>query len=218
MHHQVKCRRDFFQSPQNAPQQRRQLLAIRTRPRLLEQMIVPPVHQPDFVGHARRIGTQRVILALHIHDALSLLLFLANGVAENAALFVLKPFVRRAQFILDAPRHKNCRRHLRVRVRPFFPGHRALVLENADVFESRIFFQVRDARRPNPQHTLDLFVAELRHPLVVRRRLHHHFVSTDRAHLVVHAFRGATGLAFDVVQRLGMRDHANLPRRLPPAR
>ena len=113
-------------------------------------MVVPPVHQPDFVRHARRIRAQRIVISLHVHDALSLLLFLTHGVAENAALFILEPFVRGAEFVFDSPRDENRRRQLRVRVRPLFPSQRALVLEDADILKSRVLLQISDSRRPYP--------------------------------------------------------------------
>src|SRR5258708_15735541 len=122
-------RRDFLQPAQYASQQRSQLPAVRARPRLLEQMIGPPVHQPYFVRYARRIRTQRIVLSLNVHDALSLLLFLSNGIAENAALFILEPFVRGAELVLDSSRHENRCRHLRMCVPPFFSRHSALILE-----------------------------------------------------------------------------------------
>src|ERR1700686_1189666 len=98
-------------------------------------MVVPPVHQPDLVWHARRIRAQRVVISLHIHDALSLFLFLAHRVAEYAALFIFEPFMRGAEFILDSSRHENRSRHLRMRMRPFFSRQRALILKYTDVFE-----------------------------------------------------------------------------------
>src|SRR2546425_1114809 len=87
---------------------------------LLEQMIVPPVHQPYFVRHARRIRAQRIVFSLNVHDAFPLFLFLSDGIAENAALFIFKPFVRGAELVLDSPWHENGSRHLRMRMRPFF--------------------------------------------------------------------------------------------------
>src|SRR5881296_2001840 len=58
-------------------------------------------------SYLMRRGTK--IVALHVHDALSLFLFLAHGIAENAALFVLEPFVGSVQLVLNAPRHENRR-------------------------------------------------------------------------------------------------------------
>ena len=68
------------------------------------------------------------------------------------------------------------------------------------------------------KHALDLFVAELRHALVVLRRFDDDFVRAEGAHLVVHAFGQPAGFTFDAIQRIGMRQHANLPRRLRRAR
>ena len=88
-------------------------------------MVVPAMHHPHFIGHAGGIRAQGVVITLDVHDALSLLLFLADHVAEDAALFVLEPFMSGSQFVLDAPWHKDRRRHLRMRVGPLLPGKRA---------------------------------------------------------------------------------------------
>src|SRR5690348_16004458 len=74
--------------------------------------------------------------ALPIYNALALLFFLANHVAENAALFVLEPFVRGTQLVFNAPRHKDGCGDLRVRVGPLFSRKQALIFENADVFRA----------------------------------------------------------------------------------
>src|SRR2546430_1225469 len=113
-------------------------------------MIVPSVHQPHFVWHARRIGAQRIVISLHVHDALSLLLLLTHGVTENATLFIFEPFVRGAEFVLDSPRHEDRRRHLRMRMRPFLSRQCALVLEYADILKPRVLLQISDTRRPHP--------------------------------------------------------------------
>src|SRR5260370_10431442 len=98
-------------------------------------MIVPSVQQPEFIRHSRSIRAQRVVVALHVNDALPLLLFLTHGIAENAALLILEPFVRGTEFVFDSPRHKNRRRDLRMRMRPFFSRKAALVLKHADVLK-----------------------------------------------------------------------------------
>src|SRR6266849_2484283 len=101
-------------------------------------MVVTTVHQPDFIGHSRGVWSKRVILPLHVHYAFALLLLLTNGVAEDAALFIFKPFVRGAKLVLDSPGHENRCRHLRMGVRPFLTRQRTLILEYTDVLESRI--------------------------------------------------------------------------------
>src|SRR5260370_17568267 len=132
-------------------------------------MIVPGVKSPHFIGHARGIWTSRVVISLYIHDALSLLLILTNHIAKDAALPLAKPLARRIQLVLDTPGHKNRCRDLGVRVRPFIPREQALVLEHRHIFEPRIFLQIRDARRPYPQHAPDLFTTYLPHPLPLLR-------------------------------------------------
>src|ERR1700730_7146745 len=99
-------------------------------------MIVTPVQHPNFVRHAPRIGEKPIVISLHVHDALPLLLLLTHGVAENAALLILEPFVRGAEFVFDSSPHEDRRRHLRMRMQPFFSRQRALILKYADVLES----------------------------------------------------------------------------------
>src|ERR1700719_1306060 len=102
-------------------------------------MIVAAVQNPNFVGDARGVGAQRVIIALNIDDALALLFVLAYDVAKNAALTLAKPFAGGIQLVLDAPGDKNGRGNLRMRMRPFVAGQRSLIFEDGNVFETRIF-------------------------------------------------------------------------------
>ena len=98
-----------------------------------------------------------------------------------------------------------------MRVRPLFSCQRTLILEYADVLETRVLLQIRNARPPHPQHSINLFVVELRHPPVVLRSLHHDFVGAERHHLVVHAFSDTPGLPLNVIERLRVRQHTHLP-------
>src|SRR5438874_843482 len=148
-------------------------------------MIVPTVQHPDFVGHARSVRAERIIVALHVHNAFSLLLFLTHHVAENTALFVFEPLMRRAQFVLNAAWHKDGSGYLRMCVGPLFARESALIFEHANVFKAGVFFQIGDARGPDPKHAF---------------------------HLVVYAFGQSARIAFDVIQRLRVRNDTNLPR------
>src|ERR1700760_1233962 len=102
-------------------------------------MIVSAMQHPDLKRYARSVWAQRVIVALHIDDALPLFFVLPDDVAKNAALFILVPLMGGTEFVLDASRHENRRRDLRVCARPFFSRKGALILENAHVLEARIF-------------------------------------------------------------------------------
>src|ERR1700733_12161673 len=175
-------------------------------------MVVLAVQQPHFVRHARSIRAKRIIIALHIDDALAVFLVLPHDVAKNTALALAKPLVGRVQFVLDAARHKDRRCDLRMRVRPFIARAAALILEYGDVFEARVFFEVRDTRGPNIEYAFDFFVAELRHALVVMRRFDDDFVRAECAHLVVHAVCQAARFVFNAIERIGMRNDAYLPR------
>src|SRR5450432_3064053 len=99
-------------------------------------------------------------------------------------------------------------------MRPLVTSKVALVLENRHVLESAILLQVSDPSGPDPQNPLDLLIAKLRHTLVMVGSFHNHFVRSQRAHLVVHAFGQAAWFPLDAVEGIGMRKHAHLPRAL----
>src|SRR5215471_1028888 len=121
-------------------------------------MIVAAVEEPNLIGNARGIRAERIIIALHIDDALPLFFFLAHDVAENTALLFLEPFARGTQFILDAARHENCAGDFGMSVWPLFTRKFALVLKNAYVFKTDVFLQIGDAGNPDGENSINLFV------------------------------------------------------------
>src|SRR5580693_5242497 len=100
-------------------------------------MVVLAVQQPHFVRHARSIRAKRIIIALHIDDALAVFLVLPHDVAKNTALALAKPLIGGVQFVLDATRDKDRCRYLGMRVRPLIACAAALILEYRDIFEAR---------------------------------------------------------------------------------
>src|SRR5262249_46263850 len=149
---------------------------------------------------------------LNVHDPLPFLLLLAHDVTKHTTLFLSEPFASRAQFVLDAARNKNRASNFGVRVRPFFACQLTLILEDADVFQANVFFEVRDSRNPSREHAVDLFVAKLRQSLVVVWCLDDGFMRAGGTHPVIHAVRLAARLALDTIKWIGVRQHAHLPR------
>src|SRR2546425_3515847 len=187
------------------------MTAVGARTRLLEQMVVLAIDQPDLVRHARSIGTKRHIIALAVHDALTLPLFLPHDVAEYAAFLLPEPLPRGAQFVQDPPRDEGSAGELRMRVRPLFAGKSPAVLEHGDVLDSHVALQVGDPRCVSGQDRLDLFIAHLGKFPVVLGGLHDDLVGTDRTHPVIDAVGLSSGLAFDAIQRIEVREDADLP-------
>src|SRR5437879_6154828 len=187
------------------------MTAVGARTRLLEQMVVLAIDQPDLVRHARSIGTKRHIIALAVHDALTLHLLLPHDVAEYAAFLLPEPLPRGAQFVQDPPRDEGSAGELRMRVRPLFAGKSPAVLAHGDVCDSHVALQVGDPRCVSGQHRLDLFIAHLGKFPVVLGGLHDDLVGTDRTHPVIDAVGLSSGLAFDAIQRIEVRDDADLP-------
>src|SRR5579864_4348672 len=132
------------QPTQRAAQQAREMPPILSGRWRFELVVVRPWHQPDFVWHAGRVGTEGKIVADGVDDAFLLAHFLAKNVAKDAAFAVAKPFARGAQFVEDPARNKRRGRHLGMRMGPLFSGLRALILENGHIFEAGIALQVSD--------------------------------------------------------------------------
>ena len=137
------------------------LAAIGVRALALEQVIVLAVEDPDLERHARGVGAQGHVIALRIHDALGLALFLFHDVAENAAFLFRVPFARGAQFVQNSARHKRGRGDLRVRVRTFLSGQRPVILVDGNIFEAEVALQILDALPPGLHHQQDLVVAQV---------------------------------------------------------
>src|SRR5580693_3954330 len=114
MQHHVIARRNLSKPPQRACEQTRQVSPVFSWMGRLKLMIMRSRQNPHFVRHARGVRTESVVLANTVHDARLLSDFLANNIAENAALVIFIPKSRRAQFVEDAPWDERRSRHLRV--------------------------------------------------------------------------------------------------------
>ena len=132
---------------QGAAQKGRQIVqgARSVQGKAFEGSFVDPRQDPGFIGHARSVRAKRQEVAAHFKHPLVLLQLLGNDVAEYAALLLFEVFAAGAQLIEHAARDERGRRELRVRVAEFLPGARAVVFENADVFQSSVVLEVLDA-------------------------------------------------------------------------
>src|SRR5690348_1023466 len=99
-------------------------------------------------------------------------------------------------------------------MRPLLPGVFSAILEDCDVLETRIAFEVRDTKSTSLKRKADLFVGFVGEPANMVRRVHEHFMSAYRSHAVVNPFRRAQGISFDAIHRTKMREDADLPRSL----
>src|SRR5579871_5023161 len=79
------------------------------------------------------------------------------------------------------------------------------------MLEPHILLQIGHPRRPHPNYSLNLFVAQLREPLVVIRRFYHYLVRTHRPHLVVDSVCAPPRFSLNPVYWIGMWHHSNLP-------
>src|SRR5229473_1237296 len=96
-------------------------------------------------------------------------------------------------------------------MRPLLAGKYAMVLENGDVLEPRVAFQIRNAVGIGREDAFNLFILELcKLPRVVPG-LDDNFMSPDRLHPVEDSLRLPPRIAFDVVQRIEVSHDAHLP-------
>ena len=182
--------------------------------RPLEHVIVPAIEDPDFIRNARGVRAKRDIIALRVHDAFFLALFLFHDVAKNAALFFLVPFARGAQLVEKPSGHEGGGGNLRMSVRAFLAGEGTVILVDGDILEAAVALQILDAMPPGLQDQQNLIVGQILELAVVFGGLDDDFVRAHRLHLVVAPVGAALGIALDAVQRIRVRQHRNLRRAL----
>ncbi len=78
----------------------------RAEPGAFERGFMGARENPGFVGNARSVGTQGNVVSAGFEHAEGLALFLAEDVAEHAALFGDEVFASCAQFVKYAARNK----------------------------------------------------------------------------------------------------------------
>ena len=128
-------------------------------------------HDPSFVRDARRIGTEGHVVSAHFDHAQVLPLLLRENVAENAALFGFEIVAPSTEFVEDAARHKDGCGELGSGVFEFLSGSRAVILENADVFEPAVALQILKPQRSQTKELFDFGVPGIPQMAVVARIL-----------------------------------------------
>ena len=176
-----------------------------------ERGFVGSRQEPDFVGHARRVGADGNIVAAGFEDAEVLAFFLREDVAEHAAFFGLEVVASGSEFVEHAARNEGGGRQLKVGVIEFLSGGRAVVFKDADVFEALVFFEVLDALRDQSQELLDGGVGRVPELTVVVWAFEQDFVGADWTHAVVESIAASVRIAFDAIQGVGMNDGARGP-------
>jgi len=88
-----------------------------------------------------------------------------------------------------------------------------MILENQNVPETLVVFQVQHAVPVSPQHVFHRALRERGQCCRVIRRFDHHLVGADSVHLVEQPFAFAVKIPFDSQRRKFVRHHAQLPTR-----
>ncbi len=180
--------------------------------RALEKGIVRAREDPGFVWNARSVGTGGEKVAARFDHAYRLLFLLRDDVAEDAALLLLEVLLAGAQLVEDAARDEGGGRQLRSRVIELLASGASEILVDGDVLEAAVALEVGNARAGENKELLHFGVGGAPVIPVVARVLDQHFVSAHRLHLVIQAFAAACGVAFHVVDRVGMHHGAGRPR------
>ena len=87
----------------------------------------------------------------------------------------------------------------------------AVILENQNVAEALVVFQVQHAVAVAPQHVFHGALRQRRQRRCMLRRFDDHFVRADAVHLVEETFAFAVQFAFDAQRRKFVGHHANAP-------
>src|ERR1041384_4657070 len=110
---------------------------------------------PRLKRKARRVWSQRQEVFVLIHNARSVINFLPDDVAENAALFVQEILLCALQFFDHVDRNNGQRDQLRMGVLERFTRSFTVVLENEDVLEPLVLLQVENTITECPKHVFN---------------------------------------------------------------
>jgi hypothetical protein len=94
----------------------------------------------------------------------------------------------------------------------FLPCIATVILEDADVLETRVALQILNALRRQQQELSDLRVARSPEMAFVPQILDQHLVRSDRGHAIVNSISAAGRLTLNAIQRRGMNYGTGRPR------
>ena len=137
--------------------------------------------------------------------------FLANHVAENAALFFVVVALGVIHFLAHPFRDNRQRDQLRMGVFQGRAGGLAMILVEQDIAKTAVVFQVQHAVAIGPENFLHAFFADGRQAEVVVGRFNNHFVRADPVHAIEQAVTFAIEPAFDSQRRKFVRHHPETP-------
>src|SRR5713226_9372927 len=158
----------------------------------LERSVVIAGKNPGFVGNAGRVGAEGNVVSAAFDHAQGLTLFLVDDVAKDAAFLVQEILATRAEFVQYSARDEHGGGDLRRGMAELLSGIRAMVFEEADIFDARIALEIEDALGGQAKEPLDLRVAGIPNMAVVARVLDQNLVRADRVHAVVEAVATAS--------------------------
>ena len=139
--------------------------------------------------------------------------FLPDDIAEDAAFALLKMPLRAVQLFLHLARQDWQRDQLRVRVLERRARGRTVILENHDVPQPDVPFQIKHPLAPGPEHLLDLRLRKRRERLRVARRFDNHFVRADAVHPIEEPLAFAIEIALDAQRRKFVGHDTDIPAR-----
>ena len=179
-------------------------------------------HDPRLEREARRKRRDGKEILVLRNDARGIVHFLADDVAENAALFVLEILLGPFQFFQRLLGDNGQRDHLRVRMLQRRSRRLAVIFEDQNVLESLVALQIDHPVAERPDHVFHPLDGKVGERRAMFRCLDDHLMRAHAVHLVEHAFGRAVQTAFNAQRRKFVGDYAHPPsrrvaRRLRPA-
>src|SRR5690349_12305011 len=117
-----------------------------------------PRQNPRFIGSTGCVGAERNEITPDFDYPLAICTFLREDVTKNAALLLVKVIEAGPQFVENAARDECGSSQLGVRMLELLAGGGAKVLENADIPEPRVAFEILNALGCKKQKLLDFQV------------------------------------------------------------
>src|ERR1700730_6371009 len=168
---------------------------------------------PGLEWKTRRVGGESEKISIFSDHARAALSFLADNIAEDAALFVYIVLLRAFDLFGHINGKNGKRNELRMSVLERGAGGFSVIFENQDVFETTILLEVKDAVAEGPKHVFDTLGRKVGQAGVVVGSFDYDLMRTDAVHAVKHALSLAIEVALDTERGELVGNHPHRPAR-----
>src|SRR5580704_12088664 len=168
---------------------------------------------PGLEWKPRRVRRQSQEVAVLCNHASARFRLLSNHIAKHATFFVNVILLRPLQLLGHINRKNRQGNQLGVRVLEGSARSLAVILENQDVLEAPVFFQIKNAVTKGPKHIFNSLGCQSTEARIVVGSLDNDFMRAHAVHAVEHALGLAVEAALDAECGKFIGNHPHRPSR-----